>query len=46
MRALSEKVLSFLLVMVTFTGSHATINRKPGQARKGAATAVASCAEV
>jgi len=27
-------------------GPHATINRKPGQAWKGAATAVDSCAEV
>ncbi len=33
-------------MMVTPIGSLAMINREPGQARKGAATAVDSCAEV
>ena len=33
-------------IMVTLVGSLAMINREPGQARKGAATAVDSCAEV
>ncbi len=34
------------LIMVAFVGSLATINRGPGQARKGAAETVDLCAEM
>ena len=46
MRALLEGEPVLPSVMVAFIGSLAMINREPGQARKGAATAVASCAGV